>query len=331
MEGKLDAIAHGDLKRRTFLDNFYRGKEPGLHKIVTGKLEQIHPKDVGTIPIGEKNGQKISVRVGRYGPYIEHGDERASVPEGLALDEVTTDKALELLAAASKADEPIGHAPDGQPVFVRTGRFGPYVQLGEDTGDKKIKPKRASVFKSMDARHLTLEQALSLLSLPRTLGVAPDGGTVVARSGRFGPYLEKTVEGAEKPETRSLKSEEELLTITLDEALALFAVPKRGRGRAAIPPPIKEMGIDPVSAAPIVLQRRPLRSLRERRHHERVPAEGDERRGPDPRGVHPPPRRAPRARPAEEEETHPVLNRSPARPVLQKKKGGGGVPPPSTI
>jgi DNA topoisomerase-1 len=254
MEGKLDAIANGDLKRRTFLDNFYRGKEPGLHKIVTGKLEHIHPKDVGTIPIGEKNGQKISVRVGRYGPYIEYGDQRASVPEGLALDEVTTDKAMELLAAASKADEPIGHAADGQPVFVRTGRFGPYVQLGEDTGDKKVKPKRASIFKSMDARHLTLEQALSLLSLPRTLGVAPDGGTVVARSGRFGPYLEKTVEGAEKPETRSLKSEEELLTVTLDEALALFAVPKRGRGRAAIPPPIKEMGMDPVSAAPIVLR-----------------------------------------------------------------------------
>jgi DNA topoisomerase-1 len=254
MEGKLDAIANGDLKRRTFLDNFYRGKEPGLHKIVTGKLEHIHPKDVGTIPIGEKNGQQIAVRVGRYGPYIEHGEERASVPEGLALDEVTVDKAMELLAAASKADEPIGHASDGQPVFVRTGRFGPYVQLGLDPEDKKVKPKRASIFKSMDARHLSLEQALSLLSLPRTLGVAPDGGTVIARSGRFGPYLEKTVEGAEKPETRSLKGEDELLTITLDEALALFAVPKRGRGRAAIPPPIKEMGMDPVTKAPIVLR-----------------------------------------------------------------------------
>jgi DNA topoisomerase-1 len=254
MESKLDSIASGDLKRRTFLDNFYRGDEPGLHAIVTGRLTDIDPRRVGTIPIGEKDGQKISVRVGRYGPYIEFGEGRASVPEGLALDEITTDKAMELLAAASKADEPIGQAPDGQPVFVRTGRFGPYVQLGEDTGDKKNKPKRASIFKSMDARHLTLEQALSLLSLPRTLGVAPDGGTVVARSGRFGPYLEKTVEGAEKPETRSLRTEEELLTVTLEEALALFAVPKRGRGRAVIPPPIKEMGMDPVAAAPIVLR-----------------------------------------------------------------------------
>jgi DNA topoisomerase-1 len=254
MEGKLDAIANGDLKRRTFLDNFYRGSEPGLHKIVTGKLEHIHPKEVGTIPIGESDGQKIAVRVGRYGPYLESGDRRASVPEGLALDEITIDKALELLEAASKGPVPIGEAPDGQPVFVRTGRFGPYVQLGEDPEDKKVKPKRASIFKSMNAGNLTLEQALSLLSLPRTLGAAPDGGTVIARSGRFGPYLEKTVEGAEKPETRSLKSEEELLTVTLEEALALFAVPKRGRGRAAIPPPIKEMGEDPVAKAPIVLR-----------------------------------------------------------------------------
>ena len=254
MEAKLDSIAKGELKRRTFLDNFYRGDEPGLHAIVTDRLAGIDPRRVGTIPIGEKDGQKISLRVGRYGPYIESGEARASVPEGLAPDEITVDKALELLAAASKADEPIGHAPDGQSVFLRTGRFGPYVQLGEDTDDKKNKPKRASIFKSMDARHLTLDQALSLLSLPRALGVGPDGGTVVARSGRFGPYLEKKLDGAEKPETRSLKSEEELLTVTLEEAQALFAVPKRGRGRAAIPPPIKEMGMDPVAAAPIVLR-----------------------------------------------------------------------------
>ncbi len=176
------------------------------------------------------------------------------MPEGLAPDEITVEKALELLAAASQAEEPIGHAPDGTPVFMRTGRFGPYVQLGEDTGDKKIKPKRASIFKSMDPRRLTVEQALLLLSLPRTLGLAADGGAVVARPGRFGPYLEKTVPGVEKPETRSLKSEEQLLTITLEEALALFAIPKRGRGRAADAAPLREMGVDPVSAAPIVLK-----------------------------------------------------------------------------
>jgi DNA topoisomerase-1 len=254
MEAKLDAIALGELERTVFLDNFYRGTEPGLHAIVTGRATQIDPKRVGTIPLGEHDGQQIALRVGRFGPYIERGDQRASVPEGLAPDEITVDKALELLAAASQAEEPIGHAADGAPVFLRTGRFGPYVQLGEDTDDKKLKPKRASVFKSMDPRHLGLEQALQLLSLPRTLGVAADGGTVVARPGRFGPYLEKTLAGADKPETRSLKSEEQLLTITLEEALALFAIPKRGRGRAAAAPPLREMGTDPVSAAPIVLR-----------------------------------------------------------------------------
>ncbi|MHB8834372.1 MAG: type I DNA topoisomerase [Candidatus Methylomirabilia bacterium] len=254
MEAKLDAIALGELERTAFLDNFYRGNQPGLHAIVTGRATLIDPKRVGTIPIGEHEGQTIALRVGRFGPYLERGEARASVPEGLAPDEITVDKALELLAAASQAEEPIGHAPDGTPVFMRTGRFGPYVQLGGDTGDKKIKPKRASVFKSMDPRRLTVEQALLLLSLPRALGVATDGGTVVARPGRFGPYLEKTVPGVEKPETRSLKSEEQLLTITLEEALALFAIPKRARGRAADAAPLRELGADPVSAAPIVLK-----------------------------------------------------------------------------
>jgi len=254
MEAKLDAIALGELERTAFLDHFYRGDEPGLHAIVTGRATQIDPKRVGTIPIGEHEGNVIALRVGRFGPYIECGEARASVPEGLAPDEITVDKALELLAAAGQAEQPIGHAPDGAPVFMRTGRFGPYVQLGEDTGDKKIKPKRASIFKSMDPRRLTLEQALLLLSLPRTLGSDGDGGAIVARPGRFGPYLEKTLPGAEKPETRSLKSEEQLLTITLAEAQALFAIPKRGRGRAAAPPPLKEMGVDPVSAAQILLK-----------------------------------------------------------------------------
>ena len=232
---------------------------------------------MGTIPIGEKNGQ-TDLAAGRALRALHRvaATQRASVPEGLAPDEITIDKALELLAAASKADEPIGHAADGQPVFLRTGRFGPYVQLGEDPEDKKVKPKRASIFKSMDARHLTLEQALSLLSLPRTLGVAPDGGTVVARAGRFGPYLEKTVEGAEKPRRAASRARRSCSRSRSTEALALFAVPKRGRGRAAIPPPIKEMGMDPVSAAPIVLARRPLRSLRQRRHHQRLAAQGRE-------------------------------------------------------
>jgi DNA topoisomerase-1 len=254
MEARLDSIALGELDRSTFLDDFYRGSLPGLHAIVNGRATLIDPKRVGTIPLGEHEGRVIALRVGRYGPYIEYGEARASVPEGLAPDEITVDKALELLAAAGQAEVPIGQASDGTPVFLRTGRFGPYVQLGEDSDDKKNKPKRASIFKSMDPRRLTVEEALILLSLPRSLGTAPDGGIVIARPGRFGPYLEKTLPGAPKPETRSLKSEEQLLTISLAEALALFAIPKRARGRASDSSPLRELGIDPVSAAAILLK-----------------------------------------------------------------------------
>jgi DNA topoisomerase-1 len=106
----------------------------------------------------------------------------------------------------------------------------------------------------MNPRQLTLEQALQLLSLPRELGTAADGGVVVARSGRFGPYLEKTIPGDEKPKTRSLPSEDRLLTVTLAEAEALFAVPKRGRGRGAAREPLRELGADPVSGAPVVVR-----------------------------------------------------------------------------
>ncbi len=254
MEARLDAIALGELERQAFLDEFYRGHAPGLHAIVNDRATSIDPKRVGTIPIGEKDGRPISLRVGRFGPYLEWGETRASVPEGLAPDEITVERAAELLAAASQGEKPIGQAPDGTPVYLRTGRFGPYVQLGEDTGDKKTKPRRASVFKSMDPRRLSLEQALQLLSLPRALGVAGDGGAVVARQGRFGPYLEKTVPGAEKPKTRSLASEEQLLTVSLEEAEALFAIPKRGRGQRGAAAALKELGVDPASGAPVVVR-----------------------------------------------------------------------------
>jgi DNA topoisomerase-1 len=254
MEDRLDAIALGELERQAFLDGFYRGANPGLHAIVTEHAAEIDPKEVGTILLGEHEGRAIALRVGRFGPYIEWGEQRASVPDGLAPDEITVAKALDLLAAASQGEQPIGHAPDGTAVYLRTGRFGPYVQLGEGNGDKKQKPRRASLFKSMNPRQLTLEQALQLLSLPRTLGVAADGGTVVARQGRFGPYLEKSLPGAEKPKPRSLASEEQLLAITLEEAEALFAIPKRGRARGGARTPLRELGADPVTGAAVVVR-----------------------------------------------------------------------------
>ena len=255
MEGQLDAISRGELKRNDFLERFYKGDQPGLHAIVNGRAAAIDPKRINTIPIGMHEGVAVSLRVGRYGPYIEHGDARASVPEGLAPDEITLEKSLELLATASQAEEPIGRTDDGTAVYLRTGRFGPYVQLGEDSEDKKQKPKRASLLRSMSPKTLTFEQAVKLLSLPRALGDDVDGNPIKANLGRFGPYLMKEIPGAEKPDYRNLKTEEQLFTVTLEEARAIYAQPKgMRRGRGASLPPLKELGVDPVSGTPVVIK-----------------------------------------------------------------------------
>src|SRR5581483_4256042 len=156
-----------------------------------------------------------------YGPYLQRGDDRASIPDDLAPDELTIERAEEILAAPSN-DRVLGSDPaTGLDVQVKAGRFGPYVQVGElvDGGEK---PRTASLFASMDPATLTFEQALDLLRIPRTVGADPDTGEdVVAHNGRFGPYLKRGTD------TRSLTSEEQLLTVTLDEARALFAQPKQ--------------------------------------------------------------------------------------------------------
>ena len=255
MENELDAIARGEMKRFDFLERFYRGDKPGLKALVTNRATAIDPRTIGTIPIGEHDGKPISLRVGRYGPYLEHNEQRASVPEGLAPDEITVTKALELLATASKAEEPIGQSATGQPVYLRTGRFGPYVQLGDDPGEEGPRPKRASLLRSMDPKHFTLEQALKLLTLPRAVGSDIDGNPITAALGRFGPYLAKAIPGAEKPDYRNLKGEEQLFTITEDEARAIYAQPKgMRRGRGAPVAPLRELGVDPESKATIVIR-----------------------------------------------------------------------------
>ncbi|MDA1305878.1 MAG: type I DNA topoisomerase [Acidobacteria bacterium] len=256
MEDELDAIARGELKRNTFLERFYRGSKPGLHAIVNERATYIDPKTIGTIPLGIKDGVALNLRVGRYGPYIEFGESRASVPEGLAPDEITMEKAAELIATASQAEEPLGHDASGEPVFLRTGRFGPYVQLGIDPGKDGPKPKRASLLKSMSPKSVSLEQALKLLLLPRTLGEDVDGNTITAALGRFGPYMAKQIPGAPKPDYRNLKTEEQLFEITLDEARAIYAQPKTYRrgGGGATQAPLKELGPDPVSGAQVVIK-----------------------------------------------------------------------------
>jgi DNA topoisomerase I len=245
MEDDLDAIAAGDQERVDWLRHFYYGDgtgDEGLHALVSD-LGDIDARAVNSLPIGEG----IMLRVGRYGPYVERGDERASVPEDMAPDELTVEKAQELLSAPT-GDRALGMHPEwNREITVKTGRYGPYVTETLEEGATE-KPRAASLFKSMSPETVTLEEAVRLLSLPRSLGVDPaDSEEVTAQNGRYGAYVKKGTD------SRSLESEEQLFTITLEDALALLAQPKQ-RGRGAPKPPLRELGPDPVSSKPVVLK-----------------------------------------------------------------------------
>jgi DNA topoisomerase-1 len=191
------------------------------------------------------------VRNGKYGPYVKRGDDTASIPEDLPFDELTVERAVELLEAP-KGDTPLGTDPEsGLPVYAKNGRFGPYVQLGDaDTLPDGEKPKMASLFSTMSLATLQLDDAVRLLSLPRVVGVDPsDGEEITAQNGRYGPYIKKG------NDSRSLSTEDELFTLTLERALAILAEPKTyGRRSAAPKPPLKEFAADPVSGNPIQLK-----------------------------------------------------------------------------
>jgi len=220
----------------------------GLKAAVALHLGEIDAREINSIPIGaDSNGEQMVVRVGRYGPYLQRGEDRASLADDLAPDELTERRAEELLDAPSD-DRVLGADPEtGLEVQVRAGRFGPYVQMGEVV-DGKPKPRTASLFATMTSATLTLEEALQLLSIPRVVGIDPDTGEeIVAHNGRFGPYLKRGTD------TRSLTSEEQLLTIGLDEAKAVFLQPKTRRGRAPAQP-LRELGADPETNLPVVVR-----------------------------------------------------------------------------
>jgi DNA topoisomerase-1 len=255
MEDDLDEIASGGQEAIPWLRRFYFGNgREGLHDLVHHRLGEIDAREVNSIPLAwgdgdDANGDgQIIVRVGRYGPYLQRGDETVSIPEDMAPDELTPDRAEELLAAPSGDRELGADAKTGLSVYVKAGRFGPYVQLGEmvDGGEK---PKTASLFKDMSPETVTLEDALRLLSLPRVLGTHPDDGEeIVALNGRYGPYIKKG------SDTRSLDAEEQLFTIDLGAALALLAEPKRRRGQRAAAAPLRELGPDPVTGENVVVK-----------------------------------------------------------------------------
>ena len=248
MEDALDDIANGEAERVPWLRRFYFGAdgEEGLKEMVSD-LSEIDARDVSSFPLA---GTDIVVRVGRYGPYLERDGQRVNVPEGTAPDELTPEFAAELLDRPS-GDKILGSDPEtGKTIVAKAGRFGPYVtEVLDEDAPASAKPRTASLLKSMDLDSVTLDDALRLLTLPRALGEV-DGEPVTVQNGRYGPYVKRGTE------SRSLESEEQMFTITLDEAKELLAQPKpRGRAaRAAAAPPLKELGDDPVSGKPIVLR-----------------------------------------------------------------------------
>jgi DNA topoisomerase-1 len=248
MEDDLDLIATGEKESVPWLTAFYFGDD-GLHDRVATRLDEIDPRAVGSIPIGtDESGTDVVARIGRYGPYVEIGEERASIPDDLPPDQLTVEKAIELVQHQNAGDKILGTDPEsGLTVYGKTGRFGPYVQLGEVEEDSKERPKRASLFRTMSLDELSLDTALSLLSLPRTVGADPEGVEILALNGRYGPYIQR---GSDR---RSLESEDQLFTLTVDEALKLLAEPPRRRGQRAAAP-LKELGTDPVSGKPVTVR-----------------------------------------------------------------------------
>ncbi|MFO7548842.1 MAG: type I DNA topoisomerase [Acidimicrobiia bacterium] len=248
MEDDLDRIASGDEQRVPWLSRFYLGTE-GLRETVERKLDEIDPRVVGGIPLGsDDHGRELIVRVGRYGPYVQRDDDRASIPDDVAPDELTVTAASELLDSASRGDKILGtDSESGLVVLARTGRFGPYVQLGEHEEGSKAKPRRASLFKGMSLDELGLDDALRLLSLPRVVGQDPGGVEILALNGRYGPYLQRG------DDRRSLASEDQIFTVTADEALKLLAEPPRRRGQRAAAA-LRELGNDPVSGSPVTVR-----------------------------------------------------------------------------
>ena len=236
MEDDLDSISRGEQEHLNYLKSFYFGNgKPGLKQQLENKIDEIDARSISRILVGKADdGEEIFVRVGRYSPFVEKGEKTASLPDELPPDEVKLDYALDLLAQAAKAEEPLGTCPEsGKPVYLKVGRFGPYIQLGSLEDEEK--PKNASLLKGMSPDDIDFETALKLLSLPRELGDHPKlEDKITAYNGRYGPYVKCG------SETRSLPAEISPLDVSLEQAIELLNQPKpKGRGRAAAKPPLK--------------------------------------------------------------------------------------------
>jgi DNA topoisomerase-1 len=250
MEDELDAISRGEMGHVDYLRRFYFGDGvPGLKQLLADKTGQINARDVSRISLGKPEGEgpqaaEVFVRVGRFGPFVEQAERRASIPDKTAPDELSLSAALALLDKAQQAEQPLGTCPEtGKPVYLKVGRFGPYVQRGAAEGDEK--PQNASLIKGMRSEDVTLEVALKLLALPRELGTHPQTAQpVVAHNGRFGPFVKSG------EETRSLPEGVSPLEVSLAQALELLSQPK-WRRRAAGKEPVKRFDPSPVTQQPV--------------------------------------------------------------------------------
>jgi DNA topoisomerase-1 len=274
MEDELDSIASGTQARTAWLSGFYFGaaqgsegsvaRAGGLKKLVGVNLEEIDAREVNSIPMFDD----VVVRVGRYGPYLERvrdgESQRANLPDDLPPDELTAEVAEQLFSVPQEGRSLGSDPATGHEIVVKEGRYGPYVTeilpepeaaVTETNGSRKKpaakpKPRTGSLFKSMSVETVTLDDALRLLSLPRLVGTDPESGEeITAQNGRYGPYLKKGTD------SRSLTGEDQLFTVTLDEALEIYKQPKqRGRRSAAAAPPLRELGTDPHTGKPMVIK-----------------------------------------------------------------------------
>ncbi len=272
MEDELDSIASGTDSRTAWLNGFYFGgaqgsegsvaRAGGLKKLVGLNLEEIDAREINSIPMFDD----VVVRVGRYGPYLERirdgVSQRANLPDDLPPDELTAEVAEQLFSVPQEGRSLGVDALTGHEIVAKEGRYGPYVTeilpepeapaegATKKKAPAKAKPRTSSLFKDMSVETVTLEQAVQLLSLPRVVGTDPDGGEeITAQNGRYGPYLKKGTD------SRSLTSEDQLFTVTLDEALEIYRQPKqRGRRSAAATPPLRELGVDTATKKPMVIK-----------------------------------------------------------------------------
>ena len=249
LEDELDAISRGEAQRLGYLRKFYFGDgHPGLKTLISEGESSIDPREVCGIPLGEtKTGETIEVRIGRYGPFLSNGELRAGLPDMQPPDEMSVEAAARLLEESTKKPQALGNDPDtGQPVYLKNGRFGPYVQLGVPSGGPK--PKMASLLPNMQPDDVDLDLALRLLAMPRILGEHPeDRKEVIATNGRFGPYVKWG------EEIRSIPPEQSPLEIALGQAVELLKQPK-ARRRAAQPAVLREIGKHPVTERPLAIK-----------------------------------------------------------------------------